>query len=230
MELSRDSGCSVKFDHPEPRGLAANRNYDKPSSRNRGSRFAARSPASGLPGRPTRPCGAAYALRRGPAGPLARAGRPPGWRRRGLPRGCAGRAELLLALLLPALEPAEEDLQEGGASSEGGEAAMALGRQSGRSGIDRAGPTRNPAPLTSASGPSKGSQRPRYAIEPTRLVFNALRETSGGLDWNSEHLERLRAPLIRAPLQWIESECTRFEFDSNRLDSGRLVFNSSPVD
>lgn len=30
--------------------------------------------------------------------------------------------ELLLALLLPALEPAAEDLQEGGASSEGGKA------------------------------------------------------------------------------------------------------------
>src|SRR5688500_19095914 len=30
--------------------------------------------------------------------------------------------ELLLALLLPALEPATEDLQEGGASSEGGQA------------------------------------------------------------------------------------------------------------
>jgi hypothetical protein len=74
-----------------------------------------------LPGRPSRPSGGAHAPRRGPARPRARAGRPPG----------AGRAlfhdadvelELLLALLLPALEPAAEDLQEGGASSEGGEA------------------------------------------------------------------------------------------------------------
>jgi len=31
--------------------------------------------------------------------------------------------KLLLALLLPALEPAAEDLQEGGASSEGGQAS-----------------------------------------------------------------------------------------------------------
>ena len=30
-----------------------------------------------------------------------------------------------------------------------------------------------------------------------RLDFSAPRETSGGFDWNSEHLERLRAHSIR---------------------------------
>jgi hypothetical protein len=57
--------------------------------------------------------------------------------------------ELLLALVLPALEPAAEDLQEGGASSEGGQAGDdAVHRGDGtRAAPDRAACKRTPASL-----------------------------------------------------------------------------------
>ena len=57
--------------------------------------------------------------------------------------------ELLLALLLPALEPATEDLQEGGASSEGGQAGdgAVLRGDGTRAAPDRAACKRTPPSL-----------------------------------------------------------------------------------